>query len=186
MIPRLVDTAIAIGQGLGLATAAGLLASGPLAAGATAASQGWLEDPLNFLHRGAVVALMWALVIVELAVDAVWPGAQAGGRLGRRVVAGGLAFEFGAGNALPWAGLAIGAALAALTGLAMRSIRAGAVKAGGDVRGTALVEDGAGLGASALALIPFIGYPLGVAAGAMFARVRRRDDRKYEGLRVLR
>ena len=60
-----------------------------------------MEDPLSFLHRAGVVALIWALVIVELAVDAVWPGAQAGGRLGRRVVAGASPSSSRAGNALP-------------------------------------------------------------------------------------
>ena len=181
-----MNTAIAIGQGLGLATAAGLLAAGPLAAGSTAAGQGWLEDPLSFFHRTAVIAAMWALLVVELVVDAVWPGAQAGARLGRRVVAGALAFELGAGNALPWAGLAIGAGVAALAGLVLRHIRSGAVKAGGDVRGTALVEDAGGLGVSVLAIIPFVGYVLAVAASGLFLRLRRREARKYEGLRVLR
>jgi hypothetical protein len=65
-------------------------------------------------------------------------------------------------------------------------MRVGAVKAGGDVRGTALVEDGAGLAAAVAAVVPFVGYLLAVAAGWLLVRVRRRDDQKFRGLRVLR
>jgi hypothetical protein len=181
-----MELVIAIGQGLGLAAAAGLLATAPLALASTAATQGWLEGPLSFAGRAALVAVMWAAVVVELAVDAVWPGAQAGARLARRVVAGGLAFELGAGDKVPYVGLAVGAVVAAVAGLAMRRIRSGAVKAGGDLRGTALVEDSAGLAAAALAVVPFAGYALTVGAGGLLARLRRREGRKYEGLRVLR
>jgi hypothetical protein len=181
-----MEQLIAIGQGLGLAAAAGLLASAPLALTSTAATQGWLEDPLGIASRSWLVALTWAAVLVEVVIDAVWPGAQAGARLGRRVVAGGLAFELSAGGEVPYAGLAIGALVAAIAGLVMRRIRSGAVKAGGDLRGTALVEDGAGVVTSGLAVIPFVGYILAAAAAALWARMRRREGRKYEGLRVLR
>jgi hypothetical protein len=181
-----MELLIAIGQGLGLAAAAGLLATAPLALTASAATQGWLEDPLAVASRSWLVAVTWLAVLVELALDALWPGAQAGARLGRRVVAGGLAFELAAGRELPYAGLAIGGAVAAVAALVMRRLRSGAVKAGGDLRGTALVEDGAGLAASALAVVPFVGYLLAAAAVALLARVRRREGRKYEGLRVLR
>jgi hypothetical protein len=181
-----MDLVIAISQGLGLAAAAGLLATAPIAVGATAATQGWLEHPLTFAGDAAVVAVAWALVVVELAADAVWPGAQAGLRLGRRIVAGGLVFELGSGGAVPYAGLVIGAVVAGGVGLAMRRVRAGAVKAGGDVRGTALVEDGAGLATAAVAVVPFVGYALTLAAGWLLMRLRRRDDQKFRGLRVLR
>jgi len=181
-----MDLVIAISQGLGLAAAAGLLAAAPLAVAATAASQGWLEDPLHFTGEGITVAVTWVLVAVELVIDALWPGAQAGVRLGRRIVAGGIAFELAAGDKVPYAGLAVGALVAAGVGLAMRRVRSGAVKAGGDLRGTALVEDGAGLAAAAAAVVPFVGYALALAAGWLFARLRRREGQKYSGLRVLR
>ena len=71
-------------------------------------------------------------------------------------------------------------------GLGMRRVRSGAVKAGGDVRGTALIEDGAGIGASLVALIPIVGYVMALAGGFLLLRVRRREGQKYEGLRVLR
>ncbi|HEY7259579.1 MAG TPA: hypothetical protein VH459_10935 [Gaiellales bacterium] len=181
-----MDVLIALGQGLGLAAAAGLLASAPLAAGSTAASLGWLSGPLGIADDAIVVAATWVLVVVEVAVDAVWPGAQAGFRLGRRVVAGGLAFELGAGDTIPYVGLAVGALVAAAAGIAMRSLRARAVKAGGDIRGTALIEDGAGIAGSALAVIPIVGYGLALAALGLLQRVRVREGRRYEGLRVLR
>ena len=181
-----MDLIIAVSQGLGLSAAAGLLAAAPLAVGATAASQGWLEDPLHMTGEGITVAITWALVLTELLIDALWPGAQAGVRLGRRIVAGGIVFELSAGHKVPYIGLLVGALVAAGVGLAMRRVRSGAVKAGGDLRGTALVEDGAGLGVAALAVVPFVGYILAAAAGWLFARLRRREDQKYSGLRVLR
>jgi len=181
-----MDVVIALGQGLGLAAAAGLLASAPLAAAATAAAMGWLRGPLGIADDAVVVAGAWVLVALELVADAVWPGAQAGMRLGRRVVAGGLAFELGAGDTIPYVGLALGALVAAAAAIAMRSLRAGAVKGGGDIRGTALIEDGAGLAGAALAVIPIAGYLLALAAGALLQRVRTREGRRYEGLRVLR
>ena len=92
-----VDTVIAVGQGLGLAAAAGLISAAPVAIGATAATQDLLEDPASFASRAWLVAIAWAAVVIELVADAVWPGAGAGGRLIRRVIAGGLAFELAAG-----------------------------------------------------------------------------------------
>ena len=170
-----MDVVIALGQGLGLAAAAGLLASAPLAAATTAAAAGWLRGPLAIADDGIVIAAAWALVVIELAADAVWPGAQAGARLGRRVVAGGVAFELAAGDTIPYIGLALGALVAAAAAIAMRSLRAGAVKGGGDIRGTAMIEDGAGLGTAAVAVIPIVGYVLAIAAGVLLRRVRARE-----------
>lgn len=181
-----MDLVIAISQGLGLAAAAGLLSAAPFAVGATAATQGWLEAPLGFAGNAVVVAVAWVLVVVELVADWVWPGAQAGLRLGRRIVAGGLVFELAAGHKVPYVGLVVGAAVAAGVGLAMRRLRSGAVKAGGDVRGTAVVEDGSGVAAAAVAVIPFVGFLMTAAAGWLLLRLRRRDDQKFRGLRVLR
>jgi hypothetical protein len=181
-----VDTLIAVGQGLGLAAAAGLISAAPIAVAATAATEGLLEDPASIASRAWLVALAWVCVVIELVADAVWPGAGAGARLVRRVIAGGLAFQLAAGGAVPYAGLAIGAIVAGGVGLAMRAIRSGAVKAGGDVRGTALIEDGSGIGASIVAVIPIVGYLMAIAGGFLLLRVRRREGQKYEGLRVLR
>ena len=79
---------------------------------------------------------------------------------------------------MPYVGLVVGAAVAAGVGLAMRRLRSGAVKAGGDVRGTAVVEDGAGLAAAAVAVVPFVGLRPdrgGRLAAAAPAPPRRRE-----------
>ena len=54
--------------------------------------------PLHLRRRRHRRRVTWVLVAIELVADSVWPGAQAGVRLGRRIVAGGLVFEFAAGG----------------------------------------------------------------------------------------
>jgi hypothetical protein len=49
-----------------------------------------------------------------------------------------------------------------------------------------MIEDGAGLGTAAVAVIPIVGYVLAIAAGVLLRRVRAREGKRYEGLRVLR
>jgi hypothetical protein len=181
-----MDLAIAIGQGLGLAVAAGFFATAPLAVAASVAALGFADGSLGWADDPLTVALLWALAAVELAADAIWPGAEAGGRLLRRVVGGGLVFELVAGDELPYVGLAVGAGVAAAVALTLRQLRIRAIHAGGDVRGTAMVEDGAGVATSVAAAVPFVGFLLAAAAAVLFARTRRRDQEKYKGLRVLR
>jgi hypothetical protein len=181
-----MDVLVDFSQAFGLAAAAGLIAAAPLAVAATAATFGLLDDSLGIADDGWLLAAAWALVAVELLADALWPGAAAGWRLLRRIVAGGLVFELSVGSALPWAGLVIGALVAAASGFALREMRSRAVKSGADVRGTAVVEDAGGLAASALALVPVLGYLLALGGIYLAARVRRRAGQKYEGLRVLR
>jgi hypothetical protein len=181
-----MDLAIAIGQGLGLAVAAGFLATAPLAIGSSAAAAGLADGSLAFADDAITVALLWALVVVEVVADAIWPGAEAGAKLLRRVVGGGLAFELIAGNEIPYVGLAIGALVAAAVAITLRQMRIRAIRSGGDVRGTAIVEDGAGVVTSVVGAVPIIGYALVVAAGVLFGRTRRREQEKYKGLRVLR
>src|SRR5436190_979965 len=142
-----MDTLNAISQGLGLAVAAGFFSSAPLAVGASVAALGYADGSLSFADDTSTVVALWALAAVELAADAIWPGAEAGARLVRRVVGGGLAFELVAGDEVPYVGLLIGAAVAAAVGISLRQIRMRAIKGGGNARGTALVEDGAGVAA---------------------------------------
>jgi hypothetical protein len=97
-----------------------------------------------------------------------------------------LAFELVAGDEVPYVGLLIGAAVAAAVGISLRQIRMRAIKAGGDARGTALVEDGSGVAVGVVGVVPFVGFALTPVAGALFARTRRREQEKYKGLRVLR
>jgi hypothetical protein len=82
--------------------------------------------------------------------------------------------------------LAVGAGVAAAVALTLRQMRIRAIRGGGDVRGTAIVEDGAGVMTAAIGAIPLVGFVLTVAAALLFSRTRRRDQEKYKGLRVLR
>jgi hypothetical protein len=181
-----MDLVIALSQGLGLAVAAGFFASAPLAVGSSIAALGFADSALDVAGDATTVAFLWALAVIEFTADAIWPGAEAGGRLLRRVVGGGLAFELIAGEEIPYVGLAIGALVAAGVALTLRQMRIRAIRSGGDVRGTAIIEDGAGVMTSVVGAIPIIGYVLAVAAGILFGRTRRREQEKYKGLRVLR
>ncbi|MDX6519458.1 MAG: hypothetical protein QOF08_63 [Gaiellales bacterium] len=181
-----MDLAIALSQGLGLAVAAGFFATGPLAIAASAAALGVADGSLSFADDPLTVVLLWLAAAVELAADAIWPGAEAGARLVRRVLGGGLAFELVAGDQVPFVGLIAGALVAGAVGISLRQIRMRAIRGGGDARGTALVEDGAGVMAGVAGAVPFAGFVLAAAAALLFARTRRREQEKYKGLRVLR
>jgi len=181
-----METVYAIGQGLGLAVAAGFFSSAPLAVGASVASMGYTDGAVSFADDTDIVAALWVLAAIEFVCDAIWPGAEAGARLLRRVIGGGLAFELVAGDSLPLVGLAVGAGIAAAVALTLRQIRIRAIRSGGDVRGTAVIEDGTGIVVSVLGAIPLVGYVLTAVAAVLFARTRRRDQEKYKGLRVLR
>jgi hypothetical protein len=181
-----MDTVYAIGQGLGLAVAAGFFSSAPLAVGASVASLSYADGAVSFADDTTLVAALWVLAAIEFIADAIWPGAEAGARLLRRVIGGGLAFELVAGDTLPLVGLLVGAGIAAAVALTLRQIRIRAIRSGGDVRGTAVVEDGSGLVVAVLGAIPLVGYALVAAAAVLFVRTRRRDQEKYKGLRVLR
>ena len=161
-----MDLAIAISQGLGLAVAAGFFATAPLAVAAIGGGAGLRRRRARLRRRsadGGAACGRWPAV--ELAADAIWPGAEAGARLVRRVIGGGLAFELVAGDELPYVGLAVGAGVAAAVALTLRQIRIRAIRAGGDVRGTAMVEDGAGVVTSVAGAVPFVGFLLAGAAG---------------------
>src|SRR3954451_11560598 len=181
-----MDLVIALSQGLGLAVAAGFFASAPLAVGSSVAALGFADGAVDIADDTSTVAFLWALAIVEFAADAIWPGAEAGAKLLRRVVGGGLAFELIAGEEIPYVGLVVGALVAAAVALTLRQMRIRAIRSGGDVRGTAVIEDGAGVGPAFVGAIPIIGYAVTIGAGLLFGRTRRRDQEKYKGLRVLR
>jgi hypothetical protein len=76
--------------------------------------------------------------------------------------------------------------VAGAVGISLRQIRMRAIRGGGDARGTALVEDGAGVVTGVAGVVPFVGFVLAAAAALLFARTRRREQEKYKGLRVLR
>ena len=175
-----MDLVIAISQGLGLAAAAGLLAAAPLALGRDRGHPGLAGVAARLRRRrrhggrrlgAGRRSSSWP--------TRCGPARRPGLRLGRRIVAGGLAFELGAGGDVPYVGPGVGAVVAGRgrPGDA-RACASGAVKAGGDVRGTAIVEDGAGLAAAAVAVIPFVGLPADARrrlAAAAPAPARRRE-----------
>src|SRR4051794_41524988 len=96
-----MDLAIAIGQGLGLAVAAGFFATAPLAVASSVAALGFADGSLGWADDPLTVALLWVLAGIELAADAIWPGAEAGGRLLRRGGGGGPGFGLVGGAELP-------------------------------------------------------------------------------------
>jgi hypothetical protein len=61
----------------------------------------------------------------------------------------------------------------------------GALRRGGTRGGTATLVAAGGLGIAALALVPFVGYAEAVLVPALGARLRRGDDERYAGLRIL-
>ena len=79
-----MDLAIAIGQGLGLAVAAGFFATAPLAVAASVAAPGFADGSLGWADDPLTVAPCGRWPASSVPADAVWPGAQAGARLLRR------------------------------------------------------------------------------------------------------
>ena len=177
-----MDLAIAIGQGVGLAVACGLVALLPLAIGSLGALAGLEPGALNVYDE---MALAIGSVVAGGANAALSPRLTGTLRLVLAAIAGGAVFELAAGDELPCAGLAIGAVLAAAAAwIASRIVDPAA--AGGSAGGIAAIVAGAALVASAAALIPFAGYALVLVAAWFGRRARRAQDRKYAGLRVLR
>lgn len=81
---------------------------------------------------------------------------------------------------------AVGGALGGLLGGAgALPVAAGALRRGGTRGGTGILVALAGLGAAALALIPFVGYLEALVLPALATRVRRREPERYAGLRTL-
>jgi hypothetical protein len=177
-----MDLAIAIGQGVGLAIACGLVALLPLAIGSLGALAGLVPGALNVYDE---VALAVGSVVAGGANAVLTPRLTGVLRIVLAAVAGGAVFELAAGDELPYAGIAIGAVLAAAAAwIASRIVDPAA--AGGTAGGIAAIVAGTALVAAAVALIPFVGYALVFVAAWFGRRARRAQDRKYAGLRVLR
>ena len=174
-----MDTAIAIGQGLGLAVACALVALLPLAVGALAALAGALPGALGAYDDTAVVAASGAAGLANAGLGPVLPDAI---RLPLAAAGGAAAFELAAGDALPWVGLAIGAAAGVAAGWVGRRVVDGARRADGSAGGVAVIAASATLGLAALALIPFLGYLFAPAVAYLAIRIRRQKDAKHAGL----
>jgi hypothetical protein len=72
-----------------------------------------------------------------------------------------------------------------LGALGASGIVRGALRRGGTRGATMLIVAGVAVLLAALALVPVVGYLTAVAVPALAARLRRRSDRTYAGLRIL-
>ncbi len=177
-----MDLAIAIGQGVGLAIACGLVALLPLAVGSLGAVAGIVPGALG-VYDDVAVAVGTAVAGVANAVGS--PRVTGTLKILLAAGAGAAVFQLTAGDEVPYAGLAIGAVLGAAAGWIASRIVDPAAK-NGNAGGIAAIVAGAGLVAAGIALIPFAGYLLVLVAAWFGHRARRVQDRKYAGLRVLR
>lgn len=84
-----------------------------------------------------------------------------------------------------WDEILGGAVGGAAGALGTATIVQGALRRGGTRGGTALLVAAAGLGAAALALVPFVGYLEALALPGFAVRARRRGGERYAGLRTL-
>jgi hypothetical protein len=177
-----VDTAIAIGEGIGVALACGIAAAVPLAVAALAALIFGLPGDRSQLDDGWLVAVACVLAVVIAAAETrIPPRAQ----LALRALFGAVSFELVAGKDLPYVGLAAGLILAALVAVFATQMLGAAARAG-SATAAALLGAGAAAGWAIAGLVPFVGYVLLVVALVLAWRSRRRGEQKYAGLRVLR
>ncbi|MDX6567185.1 MAG: hypothetical protein QOE10_2847 [Gaiellales bacterium] len=177
-----MDTAIAIGEGAGVALACGITAAVPLAIAALAALIIGLPGDRSQLDDGWLVAVACVLAVVVAAAETRLPPRA---QIALRAIFGAIAFELVAGHDLPYAGLVAGLILAALVAVFATRMLGVAARAG-SAMAAALLGAGAAAGVAVAGLVPFVGYVLAVVALVLAWRSRGRGDDKYAGLRVLR
>src|SRR4051794_29454415 len=100
-----MDLAIAIGQGVGLAVACGLVALLPLAVGSIAALAGLMPGALNVYDE---VALAVGSSVAGVANAVLSPRVTGTLKLALAGIAGAAVFELAAGDEVPFVGVAIG------------------------------------------------------------------------------
>ena len=177
-----MDVAIALGQGVGLAVACGLVALLPIAIGSLGALAGILPGALNVYDE---TALLIGSVVAGGANAVAEPRIAGLTRILLAAVAGAVVCGLASGEELSYASFAIGAVVGAAAGWIATKVVDPANK-NGPAAGVTLFVVLAGVCAAALALIPFVGYALLVVAAWFGFRARRVQDRKFAGLRVLR
>ena len=178
-----MDLAISLGQALGLAIACGLVPLLPIAIGALASAFGGTPGALEAYDDTPVVAISCVMGVLGAAAAAWLPTLW---RVILGGVGGGAAAELVGGDEVPFALIAAGAVLGALSAWVVGRLVEGALKGEGTSAGLAGITGIAGLVAALLALIPFVGYALVVVLGWFLYRSRRRDQGQYAGLRSLR
>lgn len=177
-----MDLAIALGQGIGLAVACGLVALLPIAVGSLGAMAGLVPGALG-IYDDVIVAAASGVAGIANAIAA--PLLRGPLRILLASGAGALACELAAGDELPYGGLAIGGVVAAAAAWVASRIVDPAT-ANGPRGGVSAIVAGVTVLAAAAALIPFVGYVLVLVAAWFGRRARQVQDRKYAGLRVLR
>jgi iron complex transport system permease protein len=178
-----MDVAIAVGQGLGLAVACGLAAFLPLGVGAVAAILGLLPGALAVFDDTIVALGGWLAGVAQAAVTTL---VSAPVRVVLAALGGAAAFHLAAGDELPWAGLALGAVVGAVTAWVASRVIDGATGGEGTASGVAMLVGAAALVVAVVAIVPAVGYLLPAVVGWFGLRARRGAQRKYAGLRVLR
>ena len=177
-----MDVAIALGQGVGLAVACGLVALLPIAVGSLGALAGILPGALNVYDETAMVV---GSLVAGGANAVAEPRIAGTTRIVLAAIAGAVVCELAAGDEISYASLVIGALVGAAAGwIATRIVDP--ANANGPAAGVPLFVVLAGIVAAAVALIPFAGYVLLLVAAWFGRRAREVQDRKYAGLRVLR
>jgi hypothetical protein len=138
-----VDTAIAIGEGAGVALACGITAAVPLAIAAIAALLFGLPGDRSQLDDGWLVAVACVLAVVIAAAETRLP---ARAQIALRALFGAVSFELVAGDDLPYAGLVAGLLLAALVAVFATQMLGAAARAGSAVGGGGVGGGGGGGG----------------------------------------
>ena len=197
-----MDLFLAICQGAGLAAAAGIRPFMPALVAGIAARADLLVDfegtDYAFLESGAfllaVVAVMILSVVAERrsGPDVFERGPLAAAIAGIAIGVGALLFagSLADGGWSPWAGLAAGLVCAGLAQIATRPLLTRVrTRLKGDEAAAAvsLYADGVALVLAVLAIaIPPIAIPALIGLAWLAVTGRRRGDRKYAGLRILR
>jgi hypothetical protein len=197
---RYMHTFLVITQGMGLATACGIRPFLPavLAGGLAASDTGvdFTDTDFAFLESVPFLIAMVVALAVVLGYERGHPGAFQSGPLaaGLAGVAIGLgALEFAGSLAdeghPAWAGIVGGLACAAVAQAAVRGVFAGAARRL-DTEARAAVpvyEESVAFIVAALAIgVPPSSLVVLAALVVLLARTRRRGERKYAGLRILR
>jgi hypothetical protein len=177
-----MDVAIALGQGVGLAVACGLVALLPIAVGSLGAVAGILPGALNIYDE---TAMLVGSLVAGGANAVAEPKIAGRTRIVLAAIAGAVVCELAAGDEISYVSLAVGALVGGAAGWVATRIVDPANKSGPGA-GVTLFVVLAGIVAAAIALIPFAGYVLLLVAAWFGRRARKVQDRKYAGLRVLR
>jgi hypothetical protein len=192
----LVEMLFAAGMGVGLSSIAGIRAFLPLALVGLFARLGLftLPAPFGLLDDWLVIGVLLVLALLESGLDKI-PALDSIFDIVQtpiRILAGAVLFSaaLGAGldiDAIPE--LAAGGVIAGLVAVLKTLLRPSASFSTAGVSATflSLFEDLVALvGGVVAVLVPLVPLALVVFLLFFFFRVRRRRDRKYEGLRILR